>query len=428
MVEGPGATRNGRKVEQRVLERRIQSIQCISNPKVASVNDQGAWWTGRSLSQVISIGKELFLVFAREGEMQKDEDVAIRLHFGMNGSLEISSSATANKNSDRRNSHKGIPSIMISFTESISSSGNANFNKKTETIIVKAYQTTISGPMNAKIPRTKFTNLSTCDVCNVQFNHHHVLRKIRNSMVGDRIISDALLDQNVLPGSGNIIKIEGLHNARVHPKQMVSSLSDDQLRLAILSCRSYAMKWFKNGSAPQKSVYNQMVCGTCKEAKICMQRVGYSSRTTFWCSICQPFQRNVEINEGQSESPSQVNHNTNNNNQQPIMPNIKALRKVCPCHGPDTLVLRRARNGANASRIFYSCRVKNCTFFAWADRFFPLCNCRERSVLLVSKTERTGGRFFFSCRNEKRGEKCGYFAWAQQKDLERLGDRLTPLL
>jgi formamidopyrimidine-DNA glycosylase len=43
------------------------------------------------------------------------------------------------------------------------------------------------------------------------------------------MIADVVLDQDKFPGVGNIIKIEGLHRAGVHPRRIVSTLSLDEL-------------------------------------------------------------------------------------------------------------------------------------------------------------------------------------------------------
>ena len=413
MVEGPGATRNGYKAN-RLIKRRIQDVQCSCNVKiVSSLNDELPWWTDRYLSQVISIGKELFLIFSRHeashSTFQNNDDVALRLHFGMDGSFQVNTLAGSN-----RKTYRGHPTLCLTFGDSISSITSDNNQTDTSSAkihVVETYQTTVSGPINAKIPRTKFDNLSSLDCCSPQFNSQDVLEKMKkNSNMRERTISDVLLDQHIYPGVGNIIKIEGLHDARVHPKQLLSSLSDDQLHLVILKCRSYAMRWLKNVKAPTKSVYNQMICRTCGEASISMQRVGGTDRTTFWCIQCQPFLVPVPVtNESGNDQHQQggcnsdhMNDNNNNNKhheattdgtQQSAMSTFDMYRRVCPTHGPNTLILRRVRNGNNASRIFHSCNMKQCKYFSWADTFFPSCKCRKRAVLLVSKTERTGGKF-----------------------------------
>jgi len=102
MVEGPGATRNGRKIIRAVNHRVIDAeFQGNSSVIDASV------FTGRYLADTFVVGKELFLIFATvsilnirngfDGDPSQDtttsnivdevvkekNEIALRLHFGM---------------------------------------------------------------------------------------------------------------------------------------------------------------------------------------------------------------------------------------------------------------------------------------------------------------------------------------------------------
>lgn len=444
MVEGPGTTRNGKKASTLIgTNRRILDIQCSFNTKVVSTNTNEdsthPWFHGCYLRQSLSIGKELYLVFSRsmknsnrfnsnEENDDDDDDLALRLHFGMNGSLLVSNQNVMNKNTQKS---KGNPTLCIVF-------GSVMEASTSDTITIETYQTSVAGPMKACIARKKYRTFCSVDVCSLSFEANDVLIKMKNIKQRDKVISDVLLDQHIYPGVGNIIKVEGLHAVGVHPKQPLFSLSDEKLILVINACQSYAMKWLKSGRAPTKSVYNKTICGTCNEPQVSMQRVGGSHRTTFWCIKCQPFdiQAVNDIRAEKDDNSQELNnHNSNqrlDNNilaplQQQVMDNSKSLQRICPTHGPEKLVLRRARNGPNASRIFFTCKAWQCNYFSWADTFFPKCTCNKRAIVLVSKTERSGGKWFFTC-GQSKDKKCKYFAWAQQKDIARLGDTLTPLL
>lgn len=467
MVEGPGATRNGLK-SKKLINRKILSVQCNCNPRVLSTNNEEKseqpWFVDRYLCQTISIGKEVYLIFAFCGNKNSLShprsdmtdtsssssssnsssntcDVALRLHFGMNGSLHING-----LNANKKPHYKGLPTLCLTFGDTIDLSTTSdrcryNSDGTLRTAIMETYQTTVSGPiMNANIARMKLNNFVTLDVCSDTFRAMDVLEKMKkHTNTREREISDVLLDQQIYPGVGNVIKIEGLHDASVHPKQILSSLSDEKLLLVIERCRSYAIRWFQDGRAPTKSVYNKTICGTCQQATISMQRVGGTNRTTFWCTQCQPLEDpNATARMGNDEAKeggqyfNEGNRKGGNNNiipnqQERVMPHMRPFQRVCPTHGPSQLILRRVRNGANTSRIFHTCQAKQCKYFSWADTYFPQCRCKKRAILLMSKTERSGGKWFFSCSNQNKKNKCGYFAWAQQKDLERLGE-LRPLL
>ena len=87
MVEGPGCTRNGVKARAAIgLWVISASIPSKSSPILE----------GRQLIDVLTVGKELFLIFSKRSEEQRIDDnpddikdIALRVHFGMNGCLYI---------------------------------------------------------------------------------------------------------------------------------------------------------------------------------------------------------------------------------------------------------------------------------------------------------------------------------------------------
>lgn len=425
MVEGPGTTRNGIKAS-RLLNQTVQNI-VFSHPS------HQEWWKYRRFTQVVKVGKELFLIFSlcdndpqqqqHQGE-QPDNDgqghaLALRLHFGMNGSLQVNNIGTKPRTTYNSQQYD-MPTLEITF----------------ESKILRTYQTSISIPINAKAPRMKFMRLSTHDVCNSAFTIRNVLDQLQSPSLHispDALISDVLLDQNILPGIGNVIKVEGLHEARIHPKRMLSSMSSNELSTAILACQRYAMKWFTDGRAPWKMVYNQTICGTCKEISVRICRVGGTNRTTFWCSRCQPMNANVQVHSiSNTITPFNTNDQITTKKDSNGTAELATIypKKICPNHGPNKVILRRCKkSGDNEQRIFYTCKERGCNYFCWADTNFPSCKCGKRAVLRVSKTDKTGGRWFFFC--ARRGMKvtgCGYFLWTEKKYLDRYGQLLTPLL
>ena len=155
----------------------------------------------------------------------------------------------------------------------------------------------------------------------------------------------------------------------------------------------------------------------------------YMSRTTFWCRLCQPCGEMGGSNAG-------PNHNET---QQALVPPIPFIAIACPQHGGCLLRRVRKSDSPNLSRIFRICKVRQCQYFEWADGGFPSCRCGRKAILRVSKTERSGGRWFLSCsRGDKRGSNhnnnpektagCGFFEWAKPEVLAPLGSALTPLL
>ena len=251
--------------------------------------------------------------------------------------------------------------------------------------------------------------------------------------------------------------MEGLHHARIHPKRPVESLNDKELLCLINACRAYAMGWLRSGRSPAKKVYNETNCQTCHSiGSVRMVKLGNDlRRVTFWCESCQPFQPGEvsSSSTGRSVLSASSRHNHNNphndtNPSHPINKNVHpamntTIINACPQHGTRSFRIQRVRHKVqNKYRLFGSCRVPGCPYFAWADAHLPTCpTCHQKSILRVSKTERSSGRWFLSCPKSdsnapgahkdtnQRGPACkGMFVWATQQHLEPLGKFLTPLL
>ena len=64
----------------------------------------------------------------------------------------------------------------------------------------------------------------------------------------DMLACDALLDQDIFAGSGNIIKNEVLFRTRIHPLSLIGKLPPKQLKLLVDETRNYAfdfLEWKK---------------------------------------------------------------------------------------------------------------------------------------------------------------------------------------
>jgi endonuclease VIII len=113
-------------------------------------------------------------------------------------------------------------------------------------------------------------------------------------------IAEALLDQRVMAGIGNVFKSETLFIEGINPWTPVSALSDEQLRGLIAT--AYRLLQENAASGPHRvttrgdprvrgSVYAYgrahdpcPRCGT----PIRVQRQGGLNRSTYWCPTCQP--------------------------------------------------------------------------------------------------------------------------------------------
>jgi endonuclease VIII len=100
----------------------------------------------------------------------------------------------------------------------------------------------------------------------------------------ERELGEALLDQTLVAGIGNMWKAEGLFRARVSPWARLRDVGDDELR-RVLEETSAAMRSGRAG----RLVYDRagLPCPRCT-THIAAWRQGDEARTAFWCPTCQP--------------------------------------------------------------------------------------------------------------------------------------------
>ena len=98
-----------------------------------------------------------------------------------------------------------------------------------------------------------------------------------------REIREALLDQRLVAGIGNIWRAEGLFLARVSPFARLGEVSDEELR-RVLGETSRAMK----GGRRPRFVYRRggLPCRRCG-TRVASSRQGDDGRTVYWCPTCQ---------------------------------------------------------------------------------------------------------------------------------------------
>jgi endonuclease-8 len=102
-----------------------------------------------------------------------------------------------------------------------------------------------------------------------------------------RAAGDALLDQRLVAGIGNVWKAEALWHARVSPWREVAEVSDDELR-GVLQAAHELMAASVETGRERRQIYNRAGrgcrrCGTLIKAR----GQGDDNRTAYWCPRCQ---------------------------------------------------------------------------------------------------------------------------------------------
>jgi len=126
------------------------------------------------------------------------------------------------------------------------------------------------------------------DIMSDQWNAAWALKKLR--AMPDTLVCDALLDQTVFAGVGNIIKNEVLFRIRLHPLATVGDLPPRKLRELVEQARQYSfdfLEWKK--ALVLKAHWLAHTKQTCPRCHIPFQKgqLGKTKRRSFYCNRCQ---------------------------------------------------------------------------------------------------------------------------------------------
>lgn len=258
MVEGPGCTLNGEKIRARV--RKGQTVKAIKGSLTASKTktEDGPFCRlhGAQYSGTETLGKELFMYFGLK---------ALRVHFGMNGSMRINPSVLREKNGQ-------IPALEVHLTNDT----------------VCFFDSTVEIRWTEDCEQ-RVRSSACLDVCSPKFSQSRSEEAVRTQ--GNRMLCDVLLDQTVMPGVGNIIKNEALFDSGLHPAVKVQQLTDQHIHHLVKMTRDFTLLFYKcrkSGSALHRhyKVYKRPQCGQCSHV-ITACRLGEHGRMTYFCERCQ---------------------------------------------------------------------------------------------------------------------------------------------
>ncbi|NWS83447.1 NEIL3 Endonuclease, partial [Toxostoma redivivum] len=273
MVEGPGCALCAERLRARL--RRGQRVRAARGGAVRARGDGDRDRAGRGATAaskekisghdflvghfyrgVETLGKELFMYFDQK---------ALRIHFGMNGSMHINPDGSKDRNGAQ-------PILEIQFME--------------ETVCF--WDVTVEY-RNAAECEQKVRMMESLDACSPKFSFSRAEHEIKQQ--NTRMLCDVLLDQAVLPGVGNIIKNEALFDSGLHPALKVCQLTDEHIRHLVKMIRDFTLLFYKcrkTGSPLYKhyKVYKRPSCRECS-GSITVCRLGDHNRMTYFCSRCQ---------------------------------------------------------------------------------------------------------------------------------------------
>jgi len=200
---------------------------------------------GRVLESVQAVGKNVLLRF--EGGL------VLRSHLRMNGRWRVEPRGTA---------RRGRPWLVLRGAEH-------------EAVLWNGQVLELGGVVPPLGP----------DILGPEPDYGTMLERLRTQP--QRAVGDALLDQRLVAGIGNMWKAEALWHARLSPWRSVADVSDEELR-DTLAAAHRLMQGRLDGARPLHRVYRRAgrACGRCG-ATIRSYPQGENARMAYWCPGCQ---------------------------------------------------------------------------------------------------------------------------------------------
>jgi len=128
----------------------------------------------------------------------------------------------------------------------------------------------------------------SADVMNDDWNKRKAKAKLKK--IPDTLICDALLDQDIFAGVGNIIKNEILYRVRVHPESLVGKIPNARISKLIDEARIYSFQFLEWKRAYELKkhwlAHTKKGCLRC-DLPIIKKQTGVKKRRSFICTNCQ---------------------------------------------------------------------------------------------------------------------------------------------
>ena len=232
--------------------------------------------TGRTIESVRSAGKHVVVSFSG--------GLVLRTHMRMNGSWHVY------RPGERWQRPHGDMRIVLA-TEAFEAVG---FNIPDAELIASAH-----------LARNRALSTLGPDLLADDFDAAAARDRLRSRATAP--IAEALLNQRIMAGIGNVYKSEVLFACRIHPATPVAQLSDAQIEALIETARRFLRANVSDARAPMATytgfrrttrrdapserlwVYGRSgkPCRRCGTAIECRKQ-GLDARATCWCPVCQP--------------------------------------------------------------------------------------------------------------------------------------------
>ncbi len=272
MPEGDAIFRSARTLHRALAGHEVVRFESVF-PALTRIHED-APVTGRTIDSVAAAGKHVLMRFSG--------DLVLRTHMRMNGSWHIYRPGETWQRSRR-------DMRIIVATEAFEAVG---FSVPVAEFI-----------RGSAIARHEDLRRLGPDLLGAAFDTGEAIRRLREQRALE--IADALLNQRLAAGIGNVYKSEVLFMCRVSPFARVDQIGDDTLgallstarqhllanvadpKGGITTYRGYRRRAGRNASE-RRYVYGRagQPCRTCGTL-IAMRAQGPHARLTYWCPACQ---------------------------------------------------------------------------------------------------------------------------------------------
>ncbi len=278
MPEGDTIFRAATQLRRAIEGARVRSFRSDVLPKA-----QQAQLEGQRIEEVFARGKNLLLRF--------EAGLILRTHMRMKGSWHIYREAEPWLRAERQarvelHADNGFVAVLFGATKETAyrpKTGEAPY--LTVPIIELLNQSELeSGEVGQLGP----------DATTDAFDRFEARRRLRSRP--ELAIGDALLQQGLVAGLGNVIKCETLFLCRQDPFVLTFDLPDASLDLLIAEAHRLLLRNRHGGPRTSREsldggrlwVYGRsgQPCRLCG-SKIAMQRQGAAGRSTYFCTACQ---------------------------------------------------------------------------------------------------------------------------------------------
>lgn len=127
------------------------------------------------------------------------------------------------------------------------------------------------------------------DVLKPEFDADFVLNELQTNHSQEQI-GDVLMNQNLFAGVGNIIRIESLYHAKIHPESIVKAIPLKKLIFLLSMIVDYSEEFLSllktDGVKEAAMIYGKKICPKDK-TELLIEELGKIKRKTYVCKKCQ---------------------------------------------------------------------------------------------------------------------------------------------